>query len=70
MSDNIQAAWSQIDQLLKQGQLPKEDSAALQQLLDAVQHLEAENKRLRTALVKANSKKPKMSSRLKDALYE
>lgn len=70
MSDNIQSARSQVEQLLQQGQLRAEDSVALQQLLDTVEELQTENKRLRTALVKANSKKPKMSSRLKDALYE
>ncbi|GGJ10430.1 hypothetical protein [Paenibacillus hunanensis] len=70
MSDTIQPALVHIEQLLQKQQLRTEDHDALQQLLDTVQQLQADNKRLRTALVKANSKKPKMSSRLKDALYE
>ncbi|WPP43054.1 hypothetical protein SK066_08995 [Paenibacillus hunanensis] len=70
MSDTIQPALVHIEQLLQKQQLSTEDHNALQQLLDTVQQLQADNKRLRTALVKANSKKPKMSSRLKDALYE
>ncbi len=70
MSDTIQPALVHIEQLLQKQQLRTEDHNALQQLLDTVQQLQADNKRLRTALVKANSKKPKMSSRLKDALYE
>lgn len=70
MSDTIQPALVHIEQLLQKQQLSIEDHNALQQLLDTVQQLQADNKRLRTALVKANSKKPKMSSRLKDALYE
>ncbi|WP_017815253.1 hypothetical protein [Paenibacillus shenyangensis] len=60
----------QTEALLRQERLSPEDAEAVQKLLDIVNELTAENKRLRTALVKANSNKPRMSSRLKDALYE
>ncbi|WP_322905459.1 hypothetical protein [Paenibacillus campi] len=68
--NDIQSAVDQMEQLLHQQRLSMEEEDAVQQLLNTIVQLQADNKRLRTALVKANSTKPKMSSRLKDALYE
>lgn len=71
MNKEEQQEWmEQTETLLRQERLSPEDAEAVQKLLDIVSELTAENKRLRTALVKASSNKPRMSSRLKDALYE
>ncbi len=70
MNEEPSLVIAQVEQLLLEKRLGTEESEAVQNLLDTVQRLQAENKRLRTALVKANNNKPKMSSRLKDALYE
>ncbi|WP_046214959.1 hypothetical protein [Paenibacillus wulumuqiensis] len=71
MNKEEQQEWmEQTETLLRQERLSPEDAEAVQKLLEIVSELTAENKRLRTALVKANSNKPRMSSRLKDALYE
>ncbi len=70
MNEEASFVIAQVEQLLLEKRLGMEESEAVRSLLDTVQQLQAENKRLRTALVKANKSKPKMSSRLKDALYE
>lgn len=70
MSNEQQRYLDEVEMLLAQERLSPDDQVSVQQLVDAVKELRAENKRLRSALVKANSKKPKMSTRLKEALYE
>ncbi|MEW4370376.1 hypothetical protein [Paenibacillus kandeliae] len=71
MNEQHQQWIEDVEALLRQERLSPDDEQSVRHLLETVQALQAENQRLRSALVKANnSKKPKMSTRLKDALYE
>lgn len=60
----------QLNELLTRSEWTVADTPLIEQLLHTLQTFSAENKRLRTALLKANAQQPKMSSRLRDALYE
>ncbi len=60
----------QLNELLTRSEWTVADTPLIEQLLHTLQTVSAENKRLRTALLKANAQQPKMSSRLRDALYE
>ena len=60
----------QVNELLTRSEWTAADASVIEQLLHTLQTVSAENKRLRTALLKVNAQQPKMSSRLRDALYE
>lgn len=60
----------QLNELLTRSEWTAGDAPLIEQLLHTLQTVSAENKRLRTALLKVNAQQPKMSSRLRDALYE
>lgn len=60
----------QLNELLTRSEWTVTDAPLIKQLLHTLQTVSAENKRLRTALLKVNAQQPKMSSRLRDALYE
>ncbi|MGV7117367.1 hypothetical protein [Paenibacillus kyungheensis] len=60
----------QLNELLTRSEWTASDAPLIEQLLHTLQTVSAENKRLRTALLKVNAQQPKMSSRLRDALYE
>ncbi|WP_037289334.1 hypothetical protein [Saccharibacillus sacchari] len=58
-------------QLLQQsGAVKAEDAEWIADMLHRFRETEAQNKRLREALLKANGRKPTMSTKLRDALYE
>lgn len=59
-----------LQRLQELGGLSAEDSEWIEDLLRRLTETEAQNKRLREALLKANGHKPTMSTKLRDALYE
>lgn len=61
----------QYNQLLEHTEIPEQDKYLIRQLIEQVETLTAENGRLRRTLLRVSSKnESKMSSKLKDALYE
>ncbi|MEK4511654.1 hypothetical protein EJP82_05020 [Paenibacillus anaericanus] len=61
----------QYNQLLEHTEIPEQDKVVIRQLIEQVETLTAENGRLRRTLLRVSSKnESKMSSKLKDALYE
>ncbi|MDQ0088199.1 hypothetical protein J2T12_001605 [Paenibacillus anaericanus] len=63
--------WEQYNQLLEHTEIPEQDKVVIRQLIEQVETLTAENGRLRRTLLRVSSKnESKMSSKLKDALYE
>lgn len=62
---------SSYRQLLQHEGLQQDEKDLIQQLVEQVEGLQAENKRLRKTLLRVNSaNNPRMSSKLKEALYE
>lgn len=62
---------SSYRQLLQHEGLQQEEKVLIQQLIEQVQALQSENKRLRKTLLRVNAANhPRMSSKLKEALYE
>ncbi|MCQ4085842.1 Ni2+-binding GTPase [Saccharibacillus sp. JS10] len=59
-----------FQRLQQSGVLNAEDSKWIEELLHRLKETEAQNKRLREALLKANGRKPNKSTKLRDALYE
>lgn len=61
----------QYNQLLEHTGISEQDKVIIRQLIEQVETLTAENGRLRRTLLRVSSKnESKMSSKLKDALYE
>ncbi len=59
-----------LQRLQQSGALKAEDVEWIADMLHRFQETEAQNKRLREALLKVNGRKPTMSTKLRDALYE
>ncbi|NGZ74195.1 Ni2+-binding GTPase [Saccharibacillus alkalitolerans] len=59
-----------LKRLRERGVLNDEETEWIQAMLLRLAETEAQNKRLREALLKANGRKPTMSTKLRDALYE
>ena len=59
-----------LQHLQQSGALKAEDAEWVEDVLHRFKETEAQNKRLREALLKANGRKPTMSTKLRDALYE
>ncbi|MNN33801.1 hypothetical protein D3C81_1475730 [compost metagenome] len=71
MPDLTELDLSSYKELLQQGGLQDKEKVMIQQLLEQVTELHAENARLRKALLRANAaNNPRMSTKLKEALYE
>lgn len=56
--------------LLNDSTLSEQHRALIEELLETAGQLSAENMRLRRTLLRVSSNGPRMSSKLKDALYE
>lgn len=61
---------ARLQRLQESGTLKAEDVEWIADMLHRFQETEAQNKRLREALLKINGRKPTMSTKLRDALYE
>lgn len=61
---------ARLQRLQESGALNAEDVEWIADVLHRFEETEARNKRLREALLKANGRKPTMSTKLRDALYE
>jgi len=59
-----------LQRLQQSGAMKAEDVEWIADMLHRFRETEAQNKRLREALLKANGRKPTMSTKLRDALYE
>lgn len=71
MPDGAPLELGSYRQLLQHEGLQQEEKALIQQLIEQAEGLQAENKRLRKTLLRVNAaNNPRMSSKLKEALYE
>ncbi len=70
MSEHQISDAQRLERLRERVALEAEESEWLEELLHRLAETEAQNKRLREALLKANGRKPTMSTKLRDALYE
>ncbi|AWB45081.1 hypothetical protein DCC85_13175 [Paenibacillus sp. CAA11] len=64
---------SEISEYMTESEISKLDEhmqTVIRDMLQEIHDLRAENSRLRKALLRASSQQPKMSSKLRDALYE
>ncbi|GGN95407.1 hypothetical protein [Saccharibacillus kuerlensis] len=62
--------FDRLNKLREQQLLNAEEADWIEDLLHRLEEAESHNKRLREALLKVNGKKPSMSTKLRDALYE
>lgn len=69
MADQAKDYTTRIEELRQNGQLSPQAGELIAQMAAKIQELEQRNERLRKA-VRAQSGTPRMSSKLKDALYE
>lgn len=69
MADQAKDYTARIEELQQNGQLSPQAGELIAQMAAKIQELEQRNERLRKA-VRAQSGTPRMSSKLKDALYE
>lgn len=69
MADQAKDYTARIEELRQLGQLSPQAEELIAQMGVRIQELEQRNERLRKA-VRAQSGTPRMSSKLKDALYE
>lgn len=70
MSEHQAGDGERLERLRARVELENEEAEWLEGLLNRLAETEAQNKRLREALLKANGRKPTMSTKLRDALYE
>ncbi|MNJ64248.1 hypothetical protein D3C77_601920 [compost metagenome] len=61
---------NKYNSLLNDPAISEQHKALIAELLDQAGQLSAENARLRRTLLRVSSSGPRMSSKLKDALYE
>lgn len=69
MADQAKDYTARIEELRQNGHLSPQAGELIAQMAAKIQELEQRNERLRKA-VRAQSGTPRMSSKLKDALYE
>ncbi|MNN78155.1 hypothetical protein D3C76_105530 [compost metagenome] len=71
MPENNPLNLEPYEQLLQHEGLKDEDKDLIKQLIEQTLNLQAENTRLRKTLLRVNAAhNPRMSSKLKEALYE
>lgn len=70
MSEHETDDAGRMERLLSRVALESGEAEWLRGLTNRLAETEAQNKRLREALLKANGRKPTMSTKLRDALYE
>lgn len=71
MPDRPQLDLNSFRELLQHGGLQDKEKVMIQELIEHVEELHAENARLRKTLLRVNAaNNPRMSTKLKDALYE
>lgn len=70
MSEHQAGDAERLERLRARVELENGEAEWLEGLLNRLAETEAQNKRLREALLKANGRKPTMSTKLRDALYE
>lgn len=71
MPEHTELDLGSYKSLLKLGRLQDKEKVMIQELLEQVEELQLENARLRKALLRANAaNNPRMSTKLKEALYE
>ncbi|MNP54982.1 hypothetical protein D3C76_1495830 [compost metagenome] len=71
MPDRPQLDLNSFRELLQHGGLQDKEKAMIQELIEHAEELHAENARLRKTLLRANAaNNPRMSTKLKEALYE
>ncbi|MBA9088569.1 regulator of replication initiation timing [Fontibacillus solani] len=71
MPERTELDLSSYKELLQHGGLQDKEKAMIQELIEQVEELQAENARLRKTLLRVNAaNNPRMSTKLKEALYE
>ncbi|WP_054957194.1 hypothetical protein [Paenibacillus dakarensis] len=70
MNDTVLQLANEAKKLKEEEQLSPEATKLIDQLLEELETLARQNVNLRKAALKATSKQSRMSSKLKDALYE
>ncbi|AZK47078.1 hypothetical protein [Paenibacillus lentus] len=68
--NNISFDEEKYKALLHDPSLSEHQRTMIEELLQAAGQLSAENRRLRRTLLRVSSSGPRMSTKLKDALYE
>lgn len=70
MESNKSEQWDLNQLFQRHADWDEETRSLLTGMVEQLQQLEAENKRLRKALLSLQAKTPRMSTKLRDALYE